>query len=151
MADTVDSKRVREYNEELEPDFSAKLDTLADMVRASKYTGRCSAVAFSSSLIRVSLPPPTPYRPVFYTGAGVSTSTGVGDYRGPSGAWTQRKINQLQAAVTGGSASGDDRDELRRLLQEKAREEKKAQKKIPVFFSLFLHLARFSVLQFHSV
>jgi mono-ADP-ribosyltransferase sirtuin 6 len=24
---------------------------------------------------------------VFYTGAGVSTSCGVGDYRGPSGAW----------------------------------------------------------------
>ena len=53
MADTVDAKRVREYNEEDTPDFEEKLDKLAAMVKASKYT-------------------------VFYTGAGISTSAGVG-------------------------------------------------------------------------
>lgn len=73
MADTVDSKRVSEFNEEDTPIFQKKLDQLAAMVKKSKYT-------------------------VFYTGAGVSTSAGVGDYRGPSGAWTNRKIKQLEAS-----------------------------------------------------
>lgn len=53
MADTVDSKRVKEYDEENEPGFEDKLKKLAKMVKASKYT-------------------------VFFTGAGVSTSAGVG-------------------------------------------------------------------------
>lgn len=53
MADTVDAKRVKEYDEEDTDDFESKLDTLAKMVKKSKYT-------------------------VFFTGAGVSTSAGVG-------------------------------------------------------------------------
>jgi NAD-dependent SIR2 family protein deacetylase len=36
---------------------------------------------------------------VFFTGAGVSTSSGVSDYRGPNGAWTKRRIAELQQSV----------------------------------------------------
>jgi NAD-dependent SIR2 family protein deacetylase len=101
MASTVDADRVREYNEENTPEFQAKLDRLAQMVRRSKYT-------------------------VFFTGAGVSTSAGVGDYRGPSGAWTMRKIKQLETKCR----TPDEEAELRKLKEELAREEKKATKKV---------------------
>jgi len=98
MASTVDSKRVQEHNEEGTPDFSKKLDQLAELVRWSKYT-------------------------VFYTGAGVSTSAGVGDYRGPSGAWTLRKIKELE--LKGHTRTEEESEELRKLKQEQQREEKK--------------------------
>ncbi|KAL6061274.1 Transcriptional regulator, Sir2 family protein [Balamuthia mandrillaris] len=106
MASTVDSKRVREYNEELvdRRAFERKLDKLADMVRESRYT-------------------------VFYTGAGVSTSAGVGDYRGPSGAWTKRKIKQLEA-IPASRMTPEDREELSKLKEEAAREERKAARKV---------------------
>lgn len=98
MASTVDSARVKEYNEEDTEEFENKLDRLAQMVRSSNYT-------------------------VFFTGAGVSTSAGVGDYRGPSGAWTMRKIKQLQRD---NNRTAEEDEELKKLLLELEREEKKA-------------------------
>lgn len=104
MASTVDAERVREYNEENDAAlFQRKVRKLAKMVRKSKYT-------------------------VFFTGAGVSTSAGVGDYRGPSGAWTKRKIKQLQDL--GSRRSAEEEAELKKLLEEQAREEKKARVKV---------------------
>jgi len=104
MASTVDAKRVKEYNEEDTEGFEGKLDTLADMVRESNYT-------------------------VFYTGAGVSTSAGVGDYRGPSGAWTMRKIKELKRK---GDRTKEEDEELKNLLAELEKEEKKSTKKVPM-------------------
>jgi NAD-dependent SIR2 family protein deacetylase len=94
---------VREFNEESDPFFQKKLDRLAKMVKQSKYT-------------------------VFFTGAGVSTSAGVGDYRGPSGAWTKRKIRELE--MMGPGRTAEDETELAKLKAEAAREEKKARVKI---------------------
>lgn len=105
MASTVDSKRVEEFCESSEEALETKIDQLADMVRRSSYT-------------------------VFYTGAGMSTSAGVGDYRGPSGAWTQRRITELQRL--GSAASAAEVDELRKLLTEKGKEQTKAAKKVPM-------------------
>merc|ERR1719478_918174 len=103
MASTVDAKRIQEYSEVNEEALEAKIDQLADMVRRSRYT-------------------------VFYTGAGMSTSAGVGDYRGPSGAWTQRRIRELQ----GLRKSAEEDTELKRLLAEQQREQAKATKKVPM-------------------
>eukprot|EP00466_Bigelowiella_natans_P019793 jgi/Bigna1/48995/estExt_Genewise1.C_370062 len=64
MASTVDADRIQEIQEQSSSQ-EAKIKTLANWVRKSKYT-------------------------VFYTGAGVSTSAGIGDYRGPTGAWTMK-------------------------------------------------------------
>lgn len=105
MASTVDAKRVQEFNEASDEALEVKLDQLADMVRRSKYT-------------------------VFYTGAGMSTSAGIGDYRGPSGAWTQRRIKELQRL--GSAASRDDAAELRKLLAEQSKEQTKAVAKVPM-------------------
>jgi NAD-dependent SIR2 family protein deacetylase len=105
MASTVDAKRVQEYSEASEDALESKLDQLADMVRKSKYT-------------------------VFYTGAGMSTSAGVGDYRGPSGAWTQRRIKELQRL--GHTASAADAEELKKLLAEQQKEQAKAKAKVPM-------------------
>jgi NAD-dependent SIR2 family protein deacetylase len=101
MASTVDSKRIAEYRED-DDTFEQKMMQLADMVRQSKYT-------------------------VFFTGAGMSTSAGVGDYRGPSGAWTQRRINELKR-----SDNPADRQELKKLLDEQEKEQAKASKKVPM-------------------
>jgi len=86
-----------------------KLDKLTALVKASKYT-------------------------VFYTGAGVSTSAGVGDYRGPSGAWTVRKIKELQRQ--GERRTAEEEEELRKLLLEQKLEEKKAKKSVSMMDAL---------------
>jgi len=105
MASTVDAARVKEYNEEDTEGFERKLDILASMVMESKYT-------------------------VFFTGAGVSTSAGVGDYRGPSGAWTMRKIKELQRKGT--SRTNEEDRELRDLLIEHEKADKTAKKPVPM-------------------
>eukprot|EP01094_Clydonella_sp_ATCC50884_P026460 TRINITY_DN725_c0_g1_i1.p1 TRINITY_DN725_c0_g1~~TRINITY_DN725_c0_g1_i1.p1 ORF type:complete len:421 (-),score=92.25 TRINITY_DN725_c0_g1_i1:128-1390(-) len=104
MADTVDAHRVAEFNEAQgdRTAFEMKLDKLTEMIRESNYT-------------------------VFYTGAGVSTSSGVGDYRGPSGAWTKRKMQQLEHKVT---RTPSDELELQNLRAEAAKEIRKASKKV---------------------
>jgi len=102
MASTVESKRISEFNEEDTPAFSKKLDVLASMVKESKYT-------------------------VFYTGAGVSTSCGVSDYRGPSGAWTNRKIKELETTF---NRSPEEEEELRKLKKERDNEIQKANQKV---------------------
>eukprot|EP01060_Flectonema_neradi_P017844 TRINITY_DN246_c0_g1_i1.p1 TRINITY_DN246_c0_g1~~TRINITY_DN246_c0_g1_i1.p1 ORF type:complete len:490 (+),score=115.71 TRINITY_DN246_c0_g1_i1:60-1472(+) len=99
MAETVDASRVAEHHESREG-LEKKVDTLKKMVEESKYT-------------------------VFYTGAGVSTSAGVGDYRGPSGAWTQRRIAQLRRENTNSAKA-----ELQKLLDEQAKEKQKATKNV---------------------
>jgi len=102
MASTVDAKRVSEFDEEKTPGFSKKLDELASLVKKSRYT-------------------------VFYTGAGVSTSAGVGDYRGPSGAWTNRKIKELERNPR---RTPEEESELIALKKEAAKEIQKANKKV---------------------
>jgi len=73
MGDTVDSRRVTEYNEE-PAELEAKLDQLAEMMHSSKNI-------------------------VFFTGAGVSTSAGIADYRGPTGVWTRQRMKKLSSKV----------------------------------------------------
>ena len=103
MASTVDAKRVAEHFDSAAA-LENKLDTLAQYVRESRHT-------------------------VFFTGAGVSTSAGIPDYRGPSGAWTERRIRQLQATA---SRSQAEAAELAKLLQERRQESEKAATKVPM-------------------
>ena len=103
MASTVDAKRVAEHFDSAAA-LDNKLDTLAQYVRESRHT-------------------------VFFTGAGVSTSAGIPDYRGPSGAWTERRIRQLQATA---SRSQAEAAELAKLLQERRQESEKAATKVPM-------------------
>jgi len=105
MASTVDAKRVEEFSEASEEALETKIDELANMIKQSRYT-------------------------VFYTGAGMSTSAGVGDYRGPSGAWTQRRITELRRL--GSAASATEAAELRKLLAEQEKEQAKATAKVPM-------------------
>lgn len=106
MVSKVDPSRVVEFVDS--PDeFSTKMDKLADLFRSSKYT-------------------------VFFTGAGVSTSSGVGDYRGPSGAWTKRRIKELQCLKTDGHASAEDLHDLELLLKQQEKELQKSAKKVDV-------------------
>eukprot|EP01061_Rhynchopus_euleeides_P033046 TRINITY_DN5517_c0_g1_i3.p1 TRINITY_DN5517_c0_g1~~TRINITY_DN5517_c0_g1_i3.p1 ORF type:complete len:419 (+),score=163.79 TRINITY_DN5517_c0_g1_i3:59-1258(+) len=114
MASTVDSKRVKEFYDEVDV-LNEKLDRLAGLVQASKYT-------------------------VFFTGAGVSTSAGVSDYRGPSGAWTKRKIAELQRLSR---PTPEEAHELSKLLAEQQKEKAKAAKKIPTTDAqpTFCHMA----------
>lgn len=97
MAGTVDAKRAKEYTED-PLHLERKLDKLAKMVRASNYT-------------------------VFFTGAGVSTSAGISDYRGPSGAWTQRHIRKLQSL--GDKMTDEERIELAKLVENRDLEQSK--------------------------
>ena len=107
MASTVDSQRVRERFDD-EVTLERKLDQLARMVRESKNT-------------------------VFFTGAGVSTSAGISDYRGPSGVWTKNKIDKLQRAVSLSRKehNSKEQEELEALLAEQVAESKKAPGKVP--------------------
>ena len=64
MADTVDFSRMTEYEEDAEI-VEGKINNLAKLIMGANYV-------------------------VFFTGAGVSTSSGVPDYRSPTGVWTMR-------------------------------------------------------------
>jgi len=118
MASTVDSKRVKEIYDSAE-EFELKLDTLAAFVRDSRNT-------------------------MFFTGAGMSTSAGIRDYRGPSGAWTKRRIRELQ-----GENNTASRTELSRLLMEANKEQKKAKVAVPVTDAkpTFSHMAQATLIQ----
>eukprot|EP01063_Lacrimia_lanifica_P034089 TRINITY_DN6223_c0_g2_i1.p1 TRINITY_DN6223_c0_g2~~TRINITY_DN6223_c0_g2_i1.p1 ORF type:complete len:407 (+),score=150.12 TRINITY_DN6223_c0_g2_i1:57-1277(+) len=118
MASTVDSKRVKERFD-TEEELQTKLDTLAAFVRDSANT-------------------------TFFTGAGMSTSAGVSDYRGPSGAWTKRKIAELQ-----GKTDAASRTELAKLLAEMKKEDKKAAKAVPMTDAkpTFAHMAQAALIQ----
>merc|ERR1711959_263534 len=98
MSDTVDSRRVIEYSEKSDTILEGKLDALAQMIRASN--GKC----------------------VFFTGAGVSTSAGIADYRGPNGKWTKQRIAKLKGMR---SRSETQRAELK-LLEMEAKKKGKA-------------------------
>jgi NAD-dependent SIR2 family protein deacetylase len=89
-----------EDNEQLEE----KIEHLAKLVQQSKYT-------------------------VFFTGAGVSTSAGISDYRGPSGCWTARKIKQLQQKKKQNKLGESELQELEALLSEQKKEVKKSRTK----------------------
>ena len=120
MASTVDSKRVAERFDT--PDeLEAKLDKLAALMKASTYT-------------------------VFFTGAGVSTSAGVRDYRGPSGAWTQRRIKELRTTAP---ASEADARELVKLLAEREKEGAKAAAPVPTTDAqpTYCHMAMASLIR----
>eukprot|EP01059_Diplonema_ambulator_P008031 TRINITY_DN1755_c0_g1_i1.p1 TRINITY_DN1755_c0_g1~~TRINITY_DN1755_c0_g1_i1.p1 ORF type:complete len:474 (+),score=133.42 TRINITY_DN1755_c0_g1_i1:182-1603(+) len=118
MASTVDAARVAEHHEQGEV-LSSKLDKLVELMKRSRYT-------------------------VFYTGAGVSTSAGVGDYRGPSGAWTERRIAQLRGDTTEAG-----KRELAQLLAEKQREQKKSSGQVNMLDALpaYNHMAVAKLMQ----
>lgn len=103
MASTVEAARVAEFLES-EEDIEEKVRKLAEQVRLSKYT-------------------------VFFTGAGVSTSAGIGDYRGPRGCWTQRRVTEL--GRLGSTATRVEREELERLRKEQRKEVPKAEASLP--------------------
>merc|ERR1711959_398125 len=92
-----DSRRVREFCEPEEA-LDKKTTELAQLIRESKYT-------------------------VFFTGAGVSTSAGINDYRGPSGAWTQRRIRNLESL--GIKMNEEERTELVKLVENRDLEQSK--------------------------
>mmetsp|Transcript_8694 Transcript_8694/g.16873 ORF Transcript_8694/g.16873 Transcript_8694/m.16873 type:complete len:533 (-) Transcript_8694:83-1681(-) len=104
MASTVDADRIAEHEESAKLQ-QKKIDTLAKWIRESKYT-------------------------VFYTGAGVSTSAGIGDYRGPTGAWTMGRIRELRRLEARGNMGAEEKGELRKLLAEA--EKKGRQKRVPM-------------------
>ena len=90
MASTVECDRVDEFRDSPE-DLEVKLQHLASLVRDAKGSV------------------------VFFTGAGVSTSAGINDYRGPSGCWTVRRLNKLQEKESEGSLSKDEADDLEKI------------------------------------
>ncbi|KAH3767871.1 transcriptional regulator, Sir2 family protein [Pelomyxa schiedti] len=103
MAATVDVSRIDEHTDEPAV-LQGKIAQLAEMVKASHYT-------------------------VFFTGAGISTSSGVGDFRGPSGAWTNDRISHLEKAE---SRSEEDERELEILKRSRENELKKAEKQVDI-------------------
>eukprot|EP00472_Partenskyella_glossopodia_P012796 CAMPEP_0197515390 /NCGR_PEP_ID=MMETSP1318-20131121/539_1 /TAXON_ID=552666 /ORGANISM="Partenskyella glossopodia, Strain RCC365" /LENGTH=576 /DNA_ID=CAMNT_0043063753 /DNA_START=74 /DNA_END=1804 /DNA_ORIENTATION=- len=104
MASTVDADRIREVQESDRTQHK-KIAKLARWLRESKYT-------------------------VFFTGAGISTSAGIGDYRGPKGAWTMRRIRELERQKLRGSIGVREARELEKLLAEAER--KGQQKSVPM-------------------
>jgi NAD-dependent deacetylase len=103
MASTVDVERLREH-EASDEETKSKVGQLASMINESR-------------------------RVVFYTGAGVSTSAGVGDYRGPTGAWTKRRQTELEELVATSKASSDEVAELT-LIKSEAEKKDKADVKV---------------------
>eukprot|EP01089_Gocevia_fonbrunei_P001635 TRINITY_DN1151_c0_g1_i1.p2 TRINITY_DN1151_c0_g1~~TRINITY_DN1151_c0_g1_i1.p2 ORF type:complete len:481 (-),score=94.06 TRINITY_DN1151_c0_g1_i1:58-1500(-) len=69
--DLASMKETTEPKDSLEP----KLDKLAELIRASKHM-------------------------VFFTGAGISTSAGIPDFRGPEGKWTLEAQGKTRTAKT---------------------------------------------------
>lgn len=106
MASTVDLDRIEE-TESAQHVLDKQLDKLATLVRSSKRT-------------------------VFFTGAGVSTSAGVGDYRGPTGAWTMNRIRDLQKLELRGVLGASEAAELKKLRYEASKKQKAAPKKVPM-------------------
>lgn len=64
MADTVDLNNLTEYFDEPK-ELEAKLDAVAEIVRNARHM-------------------------IIFTGAGISTSASIPDFRGPNGVWTRR-------------------------------------------------------------
>jgi len=93
MSSTVDSRRVKEYADDAEM-LTSKIDKLVEMIQSSKNT-------------------------IFFTGAGVSTSAGIADYRGPTGVWTKQRMKKLVAKA---SPTASEKAELD-LLQSEAKKE----------------------------
>jgi len=94
MASTVDKRRVREFSDDLEY-LDDKIKTLARMITTSNRT-------------------------VFFTGAGVSTSAGISDYRGPTGCWTKSAVRKLQNLK---KRSTEQSQQLKLLMDESAKKQ----------------------------
>ena len=92
MSSTVDVARIEEHEESGQL-LHSKLQALARMIDKAEYT-------------------------VFYTGAGVSTSSGVGDYRGPTGLWTMRRYRQLELAAKARALDKEEQAEFNKLASE---------------------------------
>jgi len=92
MSSTVDVARIEEHEESGQL-LHSKLQALAMMIDKAEYT-------------------------VFYTGAGVSTSSGVGDYRGPTGLWTMRRYRQLELAAKARALDEEEQAEFNKLASE---------------------------------
>ncbi|KAH3762830.1 transcriptional regulator, Sir2 family protein [Pelomyxa schiedti] len=101
MSSTVDATRGAERVDDAAR-LRKKVHTLGKMIKKSTYT-------------------------VFFTGAGVSTSSGVGDYRGPSGAWTKSRIKELESNPM---RTPHEEKELNMLLENMVKELRKADKKV---------------------
>ena len=79
MADTVDLNEIEEF-EDKPDELSAKISLLASMVKSCKHL-------------------------VAFTGAGISTSASIPDFRGPNGVWTLKAQGKT---ATGPRKSFDD-------------------------------------------
>jgi len=92
----VDSRRVREFAED-PAELEDKLSQLHGLVSASKSI-------------------------VFFTGAGVSTSAGIADYRGPTGVWTRQRMKKLSSKSTPTAAERAELDLLKAEAKKKGKD-----------------------------